>query len=81
VEYTVSTIAVVLLTPGFQSISSIVHRSEPASVEALVAQASLEALDVAVLHRLVTLHMEQADLPVPPQAASGKRFTGHRIEM
>jgi hypothetical protein len=46
---------VVLITPGSQSTPDIVQRPEPACVEALVAQPSVEALDMAVLHRLARL--------------------------
>jgi hypothetical protein len=52
---------VVLITPGSQSTPDIVQRPEPACVEALVAQPSVEALDMAVLHRLARLDV---DLPV-----------------
>ncbi len=55
---------VVLLAPGSQSTPDIVQRSEPARVEALVAQPTVEALDVSVLHRAARLDVHQAYLEV-----------------
>src|SRR5450631_3880234 len=64
VERTMRTLAVVLAPPACQSASYVIQRSEPACVEALVAQPSVEAFDVPVLHRLAGLDMYQPDLPV-----------------
>jgi len=57
-------LAVVFFTPGSQSTPNIVQRSEPTRVQALVAQPSVEALDMAVLHRPARLDVDQPDLPV-----------------
>ncbi len=43
---------------------NIVQRPEPGCVEALVAQAAVEALDMAVLHRPSRLDVHEADLEV-----------------
>ena len=64
VERAVRTLAVVLAPPIGQGASYIVERSEPACVEALVAQPSVEALDMPVLHRPAGLDVNQPDLPV-----------------
>src|SRR5665213_2112490 len=64
VERAVRTLAVVLAPPACQGASYVIQRSEPACVEALVAQPSVEALDMPVLHRLAGLDMHQPDLPV-----------------
>src|SRR5271155_827535 len=55
---------VILLSPTRQGASYIVQGSEPAGVEALVAQPAMEALDVAVLHGTAWLGMHQPDPPV-----------------
>src|SRR5439155_13963863 len=64
VQRVVRTLAVVLAPPTCQGASYVVQRSEPAWVQALVAQPSVEAFDMCVLHRLARLDMDQADLPV-----------------
>lgn len=64
VERAMGTFAVVLFAPGCQSTPDVVERSEPAYVEAFIAQASVEALDVAVLHGPAGLDVDQSDLPV-----------------
>ena len=70
VERAVWTFAVVLLPPACQGASYIVQRAEPACVEALVAQPSMEALDVSVLHRPAWLDVHQPHLPVFSPAKS-----------
>jgi hypothetical protein len=62
VERAVRPFGVVLPAPVGESISNIVEGSEPARVEALVAQPAVEALDVTVLHRPARLDMQQLDL-------------------
>ena len=64
VERAVRTFAVVLAPPACQGASYVIQRSEPACVEALVAQPSVEAFDMPVLHRLAGLDVHQSDLPV-----------------
>src|ERR1700678_3037752 len=64
VERAVRTLAVVLAPPTRQGASHVIQRSEPACVETLVAQSTVEALDVSVLHRLAGLDVHQPDLPV-----------------
>jgi hypothetical protein len=51
VERAVRTLAVILLPPACQSAPYIIECAEPACVEALVAQAPVETLDMAILHR------------------------------
>ena len=50
VERAMGALAVVLLTPGRECTPDVVQGAEPVSVEALIAQPAVEALDVAVLH-------------------------------
>src|SRR5277367_3542420 len=63
-QRTMRAFPVILLAPVRQSVAHIVQGPEPAGVEALVAQPSVEALDMAVLHRAARLDMHQPDLPV-----------------
>ena len=51
VERAVRAFAVVLPPPVRQGASYVVERAEPAGVQTLVAQPSVEALDTAILHR------------------------------
>src|SRR4029077_20437094 len=64
VERAVWTFAVVLPPPACQGASYVIERAEPVSVEALVAQPSMEALDMSVLHRPARLDVHQPYLPV-----------------
>src|SRR5438552_165451 len=64
VERAVRTLAVVLAPPARQGAPYIVERTEPARVQALVAQPAVEALDMSVLHRPAGLDVYQPDLPV-----------------
>src|ERR1700678_2341258 len=64
VQRAVGPLAVVLLAPGCQSTPNVVQRPEPGCVEALVAESTVEAFDVAVLHRAARLFVHQPDLPV-----------------
>jgi len=59
---TVRTLAVVVLAPCLQRLAHIVESAEPACVQALVAEPSVEALHMAVLHGTTPLDMDQADL-------------------
>src|SRR5271170_6941857 len=63
-QRTMRAFPVILLAPARQSVAHIVQRPEPAGVEALVAQPSVKALDVAVLHRAPWLDVHQSDLPI-----------------
>src|SRR5271156_5641475 len=63
-QRTVRAFPVILLPPVRQSVAHIVQGPEPTGVEALVAQPSVEAFDVAVLHRASRLDVHQPDLPV-----------------
>src|SRR5260370_35288260 len=56
--------AVLLPPPACQGASYIVERAEPARIQTLVAQPSVEALDMSVLHRPARLDVHQSDLPV-----------------
>src|SRR6202522_517002 len=64
VERAVRTLAVVLAPPACQGASYVIQRSEPACVQTLIAQPSVEAFDMPVLHRLAGLDVNQPDLPV-----------------
>src|SRR5258708_1356659 len=64
VERAVRAFAVVLPPPVRQGASYVVERAEPAGVQTLVAQPSVEALDMPVLHRPARLDVYQPDLPV-----------------
>ena len=64
--------AVILTPPACQGASYVIQRSEPACVEALVAQPSVEALDMPVLHRLARLDVQQPDVPVLRPANLGR---------
>ena len=75
VERAVRTLAVVLAPPACQGASYIIQRSEPACVEALVAQPAMEALDVPILHRLDGLDVNQSVL-----GRKGWWKAAHRIE-
>jgi hypothetical protein len=57
-------LAVIFLTPAFESTPNIVECSEPAGIQAFVSQPAVEALDIAVLHRAAGLDVNQADLPI-----------------
>ena len=63
-QRTMWTFPVILLPPVRQGRSDIIECSEPAGVEALVAESPVEAFDVAVLHRATRLDVHQPDLPV-----------------
>src|SRR5215831_2277044 len=73
VERAMRALAVVLLLPVVQGCSYIIQCSEPVCVEALVAQPSVEALYVTVLHRAPRLDVHQIDLSFfyPAQHAAG----------
>ena len=64
VQRAVRAFAAVLPPPVRQRLAHIVQGAEPARVEALVAQPAVEAFDVAVLHRLARLDVDQSNLPV-----------------
>src|ERR1039458_8264264 len=64
VERAVRTLPILLLAPGCQGTPYIIQRAEPVRVEALVAQPSVEALDMAILHRPSRLDVHQPNLPV-----------------
>src|SRR5208282_6076482 len=63
-QRTVRAFPVILLPPASQSVAHIVQGPEPGRVQALVAQPSVEALDVTVLHRAAGLDVHQPNLPV-----------------
>src|ERR1019366_2269705 len=71
-ERAVRTFAVVLMTPACQDAPYIIQRAEPVRVEALVAQPSVEALDMSILHRPSRLDVHQPNFPVfrPAQHAT-----------
>jgi hypothetical protein len=54
--------AVELAPPARQSGSCVIQRSEPACVEALVAQPCVEAFDMSALHRLAGLDVSQPSI-------------------
>lgn len=60
-----------ILTPGCECTQDIVQGAEPVCIEALIAQPSAQALDVAVLHGAARLDMHQINLVFfrPAQAA------------
>ena len=64
VERAVRTLVVVLAPPACQGAPYVIQRLEPACVEALVAQPSVEGFDMPVLHRLAGPDVYQPDLPV-----------------
>jgi hypothetical protein len=64
VERAVGTLVVVHLLPVCQLFPHIAKGAEPACIETLVAQPPMEALNMAVLHWLARLYVDQADLPV-----------------
>lgn len=64
VEQVVRPLAVVLPPPDCQCASYVLQHAEPTCVEALVAQPSLEALYMSVLHRPTRLDVHQPDHPV-----------------
>jgi hypothetical protein len=64
VERTVWTLAVILLSPTRQDASYIIECAEPVCVHAFVAQSSVEALDMAILHRPPWLDVHQPNLRV-----------------
>jgi hypothetical protein len=59
VERSYGALALVLLTPGREWTPDLAQGAEPVSVEALIAQPAMEALDVAVLHRPPGLYVHQ----------------------
>jgi hypothetical protein len=65
VERTVRAFAVVLPPPACQSASYIIERAEPVGVEALVAQPSLQAFNMAILHRPSWLANTRSELRPP----------------
>jgi len=67
------TLTVVLLPVVLQGPPHVVQCAEPACIEALVAQASVEALHVAVLHRSPGLDMDERDLALFSPAACAAR--------
>src|SRR5277367_7019485 len=75
-QRTVRAFPVILPPPVRQGVAHIVQGPEPAGVETLVAQPSVEALDVAVLHRASGLDVHQPDLPVlrPGQHATRSKL-------
>src|ERR1039457_2697953 len=60
-ERTVRALAVVLHPIVIQRAPNIIQSPEPAHIQALIAQSSVEALYVAVLHRPTWLDMHQID--------------------
>ncbi len=64
VERAMRAFAVVLPPPLSRRLPHVIQRAELARGEALVAQPSVEALDMFVLHRLARLDVDQADLRV-----------------
>lgn len=64
VERTMGLFAVVLPTPIIKNTPNIVWRPEPAHVQALVTQPAVEAFDMAVLHGMAGLDVDQPDLPI-----------------
>src|SRR5271170_5927328 len=63
-QRTMRAFPVILLPPTRQGASYIVQGSEPAGVEALVAQPPVEAFNMAVLHGAPWLDVHQSDFPV-----------------
>jgi hypothetical protein len=55
-------VLIVVLSPAFQLLSGIVHVPEPVCIQALIAQSSVEAFHLSVLHRFARLYVEQLDL-------------------
>src|SRR5208337_1444411 len=64
VERAMRPLAVVLLPPACQGTPYIIQRAEPVRVEALVAQPSVEAFHMTILHRPSRLDVHQPNLPV-----------------
>lgn len=62
VQGTVWPSVVVFLPPILQLLSGIVHVPEPVCIQALVAQSSVEAFHLSVLHWFARLYVEQLDL-------------------
>src|ERR1700683_2435786 len=73
VERAVWAVTVVLLPRARHAAPYIIKAAEPVRVEALVAQSSVEALDMSILHRPAGLDMHQADLPVLSPAHDVRR--------
>ena len=70
VQRTVGPLAVVLLTLGRQSTTRVAERPEPAGVQALVTQTSVEALNVTVSHRAARWMCTSATWESSAQASS-----------
>jgi hypothetical protein len=69
VERAVGPLAVIYLTPAFESTPNIVECSEPGGIKALVSQPAVEALEMAVLHRTAGLDVDQSDFRSLAQAS------------
>src|ERR1700730_17903815 len=63
VQRTVWTFFVVILPPSFDLSSRVTQTGEPVRVQAFIAQATVEALYVGILHRLAGLNEPQAHAP------------------
>ncbi len=78
-QRTVRTFAVILLPPVRQGAPDIVQGPEPVGVQALVAQPSVEALHMPVLHRLRPAGCAPArsSAPRPSPASAANRTRAH----